>query len=175
MSDNVLAIIRIGGRLDATRAETLIDAITETQVFAGEGDTCFVSRSIEDLVAATDDDGCLQLCDDSAPWGEMPAIAGACRELGLSYRLWHEATTDCGPEVTWWAPGMGHPESVPGDHMDSDTVLVHAGVVEAALAALRKGGIEEAAALLASVVTRVEVPRLDVVEVGARDSVGDGL
>ena len=74
MSDRVLAIIRIGGRLDPAFAQTLIEAIRDAELFAREGDTRFEPRAVEDLVATLDDDGTLVLSDDSAPWGEMPSV-----------------------------------------------------------------------------------------------------
>jgi len=165
MSDNALAIIRIGGRLEQSRARILLDAINDTYVFPHEGDIYFEPRSVADLLATLDDEGHFQLTDDSAPWGEMPAITKACHELGLSYRLWSEAVGDHGSEVRVCTPGMDQPLVFQGNHMDSDAILVDSKVVIEALASLRDRRLRDAEELLEKAVPEMpELPSFGVTD-----------
>jgi hypothetical protein len=148
MADRVIAKIWIGGTLRAANAQVLIDAINEAQVYPEEGDIHFQPCSAVDLMEARTTDGLLYLCDDEAPWGEMDSMIEVCGRLGLSYRHWHEASSDGGAAVTWWAPGMDQPISYPSDHFDQDRIFVDVGVVRSTLDLLRTGQVGDAVALL---------------------------
>lgn len=140
----ILATIRIGGRLLLSHAQILLDAINDRPVYAHVGDVRFSPKNAADLASALDRDGCLELCDDSSVDGDMTRLVEVCRQLGLTYRLWHERGRTQEAGVSTWAPGMEKPASFIGDHIDSDAVLVKAGVLADVLAALHEGRVEEA-------------------------------
>ena len=168
MSERVLAIIRIGGRLDESQAPKLIDAINNAQVYAHEGDIYFEPRTAEDLLAARTPEGYLHLCDDEAAWGDMPSIVACCRELGLPYRLWHESMIEFGSLVSVWFPGMEKAVSLTGDHCNPDGFLVAGANVQSALIALENGDYQEALRELKAVIP--EMPVLPVFEVEVADA-----
>ena len=167
MSERVLAIIKIGGQLDAGKAEKLIDAISAAQVYAYEGDVYFEPLTVDDLLAARTPAGHLHLCDDEAAWGDMPGIVACCRELGLPYRLWHESMTEFGSLVSVWFPGMVHAVSLTGDHCNPDSFLVDGPSVLCALTALENGEIEKAASELRGILPDMPaLPRFEVMVAG---------
>ena len=166
MYKRVLAIIRIGGRLEESQAPKLITTITAARVFAPKGDVYFEPRSATDLVAACIPAGLLELTDDEAELGEMPGIVASCKELGLPYRLWSEAVGDAGAEVTTWAPGMDHPLVVTGDNYDHETFLVQGPAVQRALTMLEAERVHEAAEALRAILPDIpELSPFEVVEV----------
>lgn len=163
MSERVLAIIKIGGQLDASKAERLIDDINNAEVFAHEGDVYFEPLTVDDLLAARTPEGHLYLCDDEAAWGDMPAIVACCREMGLPYRLWHESMSEFGSLISVWFPGMDHAASLTGDHCNPDSFLVEGTVVQRALTAIENDNIGEAVQELKAILP--EVPALPPFEV----------
>ncbi len=165
MSESALAIIWIGGQLHESRADVLIAAINNTLVFAHEGDNYFEPGNAGDLVDALIPEGSLYLCDDSANWGDMPEIKKACRELNLSYRLWHESLVEFGSLVEMWAPGMKQPVAVSGDHTDSTSFFANGPDVKRALLLLEEGKDDEAAQVLNTLVPEVPLPRFELIGV----------
>jgi hypothetical protein len=166
MSERVLAIIRIGGRLEENQAPRLITAINAARVYSHVGDIHFRPRTAADLVAARTPAGLLELTDDAAKWGEMPGIVASCKELGLPYRLWSEAVGNSGAEVTTWAPGMERPVVVTGDNNNPDTFLVNGPAVQRVLVLLETGKVDDAVEALKAVLPHVpEMPVFEVVEV----------
>ena len=164
MTERILAIIRIGGRLEAGQAPRLIAAINGAHLYAAEGDTWFQPRDAADLVAARTATGFLELTDDEAPYGEMPGIVVICRELGLSYRLWHEGSNDCGAEISIWVPGMERAVTFSGDHTNPDAILVDTNHISGALSAFRLGLVESAVESLEAMLPEVpELPAFEVV------------
>lgn len=155
MNEGVLAIIWIGGQVDESCVEILIDAINETPVYTHDGDTCYKPTCADDLFDALTSNGHLYLCDDNAPSGEMPAIMAACQTLDLSYRLWREADTDRGSTVTFWSPGLERSLTFGGEHMHPETTLIDSTVLVDSLKAIQEGRAEAAQAVLASVVSEV--------------------
>ncbi len=163
MSERVLAIIRIGGKLDVSCAQVLIDAINDAHLFAHLGDTYYEPHTLDDLVAALDPNGYLQLTDDEAPGGEMPGIVSCCRELGLPYRLWCQSSSDFGSEVRMWVPGMERAVVSHGDHNDPDAILVNAEHITAVASTLGAGLLKEAKEALEAILR--DVPALPPFEV----------
>ncbi len=166
MSEHVLAIVWIGGQLHENRADVLTGAINKSPVFAYEGDTYFEPCNANDLVDTLTPEGTLYLCDDTAPWGDMPEIKKACRELGLPYRHWHESLMDFGSLVEMWAPGMKQPVAVSGDHTDATSFFVNGPDVRRALALLEEGKDDEAAVVLNTLVPEMPpLPRFELIGV----------
>ena len=163
MSQRVLAIIRIGGRLAESQAPKLIAAINNAEVFSHRGDVHFQPSTTADLAAARTPAGFLELTDDEAAWGDMPGIVAVCRELELPYRLWSECSAEFGSEVKVWAPGMERAAVYRGDHTDSESILVDVEHVAAALTALEVGKVEAAVEALEEMLP--EVPEMPVFEV----------
>lgn len=165
MSERVLAIIRIGGQLDTSRAEVLIDAINEARLFTDEGDLPYKPRRLADLIAACTIEGHLLLCDEEAPFGELPSLKKICRELGLSYRQWHESVPDLGSLVEVWVPGMELPLLLTGDHCEPDTFLVDGMKVGNALELLERGDVAGAITAIRSILPQLpELPPFELIE-----------
>ena len=165
MSDSVIAKMWIGGRLSTSRALVLIAAINDTQVFATEGDLYFQPHTTSDLMQARTHDGQLYLCDDEAPWGEMEIMTETCRRLGLTYKHWHEASSDGGSTISVWAPGMNQPVCYPSDHFDHGRIFVNTAVVGAALKLLRTGKTGDAIEQLEGALPSIpNIPPFEIVE-----------
>lgn len=147
MSSRYSAWIRIGGSLDRSRAEQLINAIRKDHARLDWGEPAFEPQSADELLAARSDDR-LRLCDEEARYGEFNAVESACQELGLSYRRHSEAW--CGEDAVLvdWRPGMTEPLVRPASNEDGDMVLVAEGEVHQALVALNSGDVAIATALL---------------------------
>ena len=167
MSERVLARIWIGGRLLRSRSYKLVLAVRKASVSVGvpgfEHITC-EPMSIEGLLESTVE-GVLHLQDSQAPDGEMPILTRTCRQLELTYRLWHEPTLDDGCRVEVWEPGMRSPLRLHGDQTDPHTHLVESLPIQLAKTHLREGDVDKALALLERACPAVpEVPELELVE-----------
>ena len=167
MSERVLARIWIGGKLPRSCSYKLVLAVRRARVSVGvpgfEHITC-EPVSIEGLLEATVE-GVPHLQDSQAPDGEMPILTSACRQLGLTYRLWHDPTLDDGCRVEVWGPGMDRPLRLLGDKTDPHTHLVESLPVQLAINHLRDGHLDRALALLKRACPAVpEVPELELVE-----------
>jgi hypothetical protein len=90
MSARYSAWIRIGGSLERSHAERLIQAIRLDYARLDWGEPAFEPQNAEELLAARREDR-LRLCDEETRYGEFNAIESACRELRLSYRRHTEA------------------------------------------------------------------------------------
>jgi hypothetical protein len=165
MSENVLAIIRIGGRLEESQTPRLITAINAAEVYSHTGDVYFQPRTAADLVAARTPAGLLELTDDEAELGEMPGIVAACKELGLPYRLWSEAVGESGAEITAWTPDMESPDVITGDNNDPETFLVSGLAVRRVLVMLEAGRVDGAIEELRAILPDLpELPVFEIVE-----------
>jgi hypothetical protein len=165
MADRVIAKLWIGGTLSANRAQVLINAINDSEVYTEEGDLHFQPRTAADLKDARTHGGLLYLCDDEAPWGEMEIMTETCRRLGLPFKHWHEASSDGGATITMWAPGMNQPVCYPSDHFNHGAIFVDASAVESALELVRAGKPDDAIGLLEGALPTVpNIPPFEVVE-----------
>ena len=167
MIERVLARIWIGGRLKRSESYKLVLAVRQASVSVrspGWEHIICRPRSIEGLLEATDE-GILHLQDTAAPDGEMPLLRKTCRELGLTYRLWHEPTPDDGCRVEVWEPGMEEPLQLRGDPLDPFTHFVESLPVQLAANHLRAGNADQALTLLERASPQIpEVPPLVVID-----------
>jgi hypothetical protein len=167
MTERVQARIWIGGRCRRSDSHELVLAVKDAHVSVGSpGWEHVLCRpvSIDGLMEATTE-GVLHLQDDAAPDGEMPLLTRTCRRLGLTYRLWHEATLEDGCCVEVWEPGMEQPVCLRGDPCDPFTNLVESLPVRLAINHLRNGEIDAALDLLQHACPDIpEVPPLVVIE-----------
>ena len=135
MSARYSAWIRIGGSLERSRAEKLMNAIRLDYARLDWGEPPFEPTTADELLAARSDER-LRLCDEEARYGEFDAIESACRELGLSYCRHTEAW--CGEDAILvdWRPGMTEPLERPASNEGGDETLISEECVREALALL---------------------------------------
>ena len=167
MIECILTRIWIGGRILRSQSHHLVIAVKKARVSHGSpGWEHIICKpmSIDGLLEGAVE-GILHYQDDAALDGELPLLTRACHRVGLTYRLWHEATTDEGCRVEVWEPGMSEPVRLLGDPLDPFTHLVESLPVQLAINHLRSGEIEEALALLERACPSIpEVPPLDLIE-----------
>jgi hypothetical protein len=167
MSERVLTRIWIGGNVRRGESHELVLAVNKARVSVGSPGWEHVlcrPMSIDGLMEATTE-GVLHLQDDAAPDGEMPILTKVCREIGLTYRLWHEPTLEDGCRVEVWEPGMKEPVRLRGDPCDPFTHLVESVPIRLAIDHLRNGEITAALDLLQRASPDIpEVPPLVVIE-----------
>jgi hypothetical protein len=169
MSARYSAWIRIGGSLQRSRAQKLIQAIRADYARLDWGEPPFEPTSADELLAARSDEH-LRLCDEEARYGEFDAIESACRALGLSYRRHTEAW--CGEDAVLvdWRPGMAEPLVRVASNEGGDEALVSEERVREALALLEAGQIAEGNALLRKLCSAVpEVPPFVLAGLVAQD------
>ncbi len=141
MSERVITRIWIGGQLERSRANDLVLAVSQSRVSTGAPDWEHVlcqPVSIEGLLEGLHPDGVLHLQDPNAPDGQMSIFTETCRALGLTYRLWHEATLEDGARVELWWPELEDPLRLHGDHCDPHVELIEAGPIRRAIKLLKK-------------------------------------
>lgn len=158
MSARYSAWIRIGGSLDRSQAEELIQAIRADYARLDWGEPPFEPTTADELLAARTDEH-LRLCDEEARYGEFDAIESACRKLGLPYRRHCEAWVGEDAVLVDWRPGMAEPLVRSASNEDGDTVLVPEAEVHKALTALNSGEVAIATAMLRALCVAVrELP-----------------
>lgn len=163
MSARYSAWIRIGGSLQRSQAERLVNAIRTDYARLDWGEPPFEPTTPDELLAACSDER-LRLCDEEARYGEFDAIESACRELGLSYRRHTEAWVAEDAILVDWRPGMAEPLVRTASNESGDEALVSEERVREALAALEAGHVSKAIAALRALCQVVpEVPPFELV------------
>ncbi len=167
MTESVFVRIWIGGRLKRSQSNELVRAIRRSKVYVGTpGWERVVCQPITiDGVFEGLSEGSLHLQDPAAPNGEMPLLTTTCRDLGLTYRLWREPTTDEGCVVKVWEHGMSKPLRLRGDPSDPFMSYVESLPIRFAINHLREGRLDEALSLLEQACPEIpEVPPLELIE-----------
>ena len=163
MSERYCAWIRIGGRIERPKLESLLKAISQSYIRLDWGEPPFEPRDADELLDVRQD-GRLRLCDEEARYGEFPQLEETCRKLGLGYRRYCEAWCGSDAGITDWRPGMKEPLVHTCSNDDSDIVLVDAATVKEALTTLEAGRIPEALSRLKSLCATVpDLPPFEIV------------
>ena len=89
MSARYTTWIRIGGTLERSKVDPLLNAITKAYVSLEWGDAPFAPDSADELAKACEGPW-LWLCDQEAKYGEFPELEETCRHLGLPYTRFSE-------------------------------------------------------------------------------------
>lgn len=163
MSARYSAWIRIGGRLDRSRAGVLLKAVNEAGASLEWGDAPFEPSSTEELIQALQDDW-LFLCDEQAAYGEFPELEETCRRLGLSYTRHTEAFCDCDAELVDWRPGMAEPLVRVGSNVDPAKTFIAADTVKAVRICLENGKVQQAMDMLRDLCPEVsDLPHFELI------------
>jgi len=141
MSDRYYAGIRIGSSLPREHLDRIC-SLLET-----DGDD-------EETLLQRVEGGCLHHEDSQAAGGEFHELERACRELRLAYVRESDGCWEILPQVVFWRPGMGGPETAITD--GSGHLLAPMEALIEARELLRAGRAAEALALLEK--TTVAVP-----------------
>jgi hypothetical protein len=139
MGEYFPAHIRIGGELNPAQAAALLEFIQGQDGLSQDyGDSTVDFHTVDDMLAAIDDDGFLHFRDCAASWGEFEELEAELRELRIPFDRESDPYHEYDGKVRKFRPGPGE-EPLFDDtflaNADGDE-LVDAKVVDEAIEAL---------------------------------------
>ncbi len=162
MSEVCSASIRIGGAVERSRIEPLLEVIRWME-FGPAWDEPFKSKDPDDLLDALTD-GRLWLCNAEINFSALSKLEEVCQDLGLGYTQHVEAGIGDDASLTDWRPGMNQTLFRTGSNADGDATLVPKAEVREALTELEAGRVAEATEMLRRLCQNVpELPPFTIV------------